>query len=442
MSGQWVVGVESLPGNIHRTLQEDFGLDDAKTRGLVILWWLATGGKTAEDVLEHVKRYYRDLNAAEGFAGEIESSTLAFLCQDTDEWLIDRLFALRQPAVIAGPSKACKTTIAVDLAVSLDTATPFLGHFAISRPRRVFVLSVESGDVTLAETATRICAARGLSLRDLRVRWGFRMGKGLARKEWRDALAQYIRFHRIDVAIIDPLYLAIGEGANPASLNQMVARLGAITSAVLEQDATPILVAHTVKDTPPGHPLQPRDLSGAGLAEFFRSWLLVNRLVPFDPARPGSHRLVANYGGSNGHCGVVSVDIEEGVQNADMNGRKWEVRVGPYQPPQQAGQRSGGARPRTSKAGKVDANAARVLEALKGLAEDQPTQPIQRRALQDQTKLSGSAITAALTRLEEDGAVTVHRETHYTTAGKAYQRHSVSLRSDPSRARAREGASS
>src|SRR3989442_617871 len=84
--------------------------------------------------------------------------------------------------------------------------------------------------------------------------------------------------------------------------------------------------------------MQLGDLAGAGVAEFARQWILLSRRKPYDPGRPGEHRLIMNYGGSAGHCGVLAIDVREGELQPGGPPRTWEVTCSPLQEAQQADQ--------------------------------------------------------------------------------------------------------
>src|SRR5262249_45698775 len=120
-------------------------------------------------------------------------------------WLVKRVLVKNQPGVVGGPIKCLKTTIGIDLAVSLASGTPFLGFLEVYRPVRVAVLSGESGSWTLQETARRICAARGIDPTILPLSWQTSLPK-LADPVHRGELARGLRTDSIDVVVIDPLY--------------------------------------------------------------------------------------------------------------------------------------------------------------------------------------------------------------------------------------------
>src|SRR3954449_12059816 len=75
---------------------------------------------------------------------------------------IDEVLAVGQPCMIAGATKTLKTSIGLDLYVSLASGKPFLGRFPVLQGARVGIMSGESGEATIKETLARIARARGI----------------------------------------------------------------------------------------------------------------------------------------------------------------------------------------------------------------------------------------------------------------------------------------
>jgi replicative DNA helicase len=249
------------------------------------------------------------------------------------EWLIDRILVRGQPAVLGGAKKTLKTSLAVDMAVSMGTGTPFLGHFPVQKRRRVAMFSGESGEATLQETATRVCAARGLSINDCTIEWAFKL-PNLDLQNHRVALGRFLRDKRIQVVFIDPLFMCLVSGAksiSPSNLYEIGPLLWRVSRTCLSAGATPVLIHHATKAagkrvTGSDEPLDLDDLSFAGVAEFARQWVLLSRREAFQPLT-GRSQLVMAVGGSAGHSGCWSVQVEEGLLRKDFGGRKWSIRV-------------------------------------------------------------------------------------------------------------------
>jgi hypothetical protein len=274
------------------------------------------------------------------------------------EWLVRRLIVRGQPIIGAGPKKSLKTTIVIDLAISLASGTPFLGYFEVYRPVRVAVLSGESGEFTLQETARRICAARNLRLADLgdMLTWQFSLPQ-LANQGHMAALRAGLERDGIEFVIIDPAYLAMLAGVAPGAIKaenlfDMGPLLLKVTRACLDAGATPCLIHHTRKRKPGDayDTLDLDDMSFSGFAEFARQWLLVSRREPYEPGT-GQHKLWLSAGGSAGQGGLWSLDINEGVIGEDFSGRTWAVDV------QTAGEERA-----TVKAGKEQERKSKSLE--------------------------------------------------------------------------------
>lgn len=257
----------------------------------------------------------------------IDSATFA-AADFRQEWLVKRCLVRGQVGVLGGGKKSLKTTIAIDLALSLATGERFLGEFEVYRPLRVCLISGESGEFTLQETARRIAIAKGIELAEANILWDFRLPQ-LSRPADLITLAAGLKAHQVDVLLFDPLYLALiagGSDVDAANLFEVGPLLANFTRACLDAGVTPIILHHFRKSSQAGDELDLNALAFAGIAEFARQWLLIGRRDDYVPGS-GQHRLTMVVGGSAGQSGSWSVDVDEGQLAEDFTGRKWEVAV-------------------------------------------------------------------------------------------------------------------
>ena len=301
--------------------------------------WLAAGG-TREKLLELIDRPERPDDppgddeetetAPEPAGWKYEPWTTAeFLAADlAEEWLIEDVFVWGMPALIGGPKKGMKTSTLVDLVVSIATGTPFLGHFAVPRPRRVCLISGESGKAALRRTLLNVCRSRGIDPNIENLHWLFEL-PALGGQVDRDALTSGIKERGDEVVVIDPAYLSILKGAPARTRTENLFEFGSIladaSNAITAGGATPVFAHHMRKLNQRFEPLDLDDLTQSGFAEFFRQWILLNRRERYDGQ--GLHRLFMSLGGSSGQSGEYEVDIDEGKLAADFSGRKWDVAV-------------------------------------------------------------------------------------------------------------------
>ena len=254
---------------------------------------------------------YKRLSCAELDVGDYEI-----------EYLIDRTLVSGQPCIIAGGKKSLKTSIILDMGISLAMGGFFLGRLKVNRACKVGIMTGESGLATIQETCRRICRAAGFNLGDI---GGLVFSDDLPKfgsVEHEDALRRFIMDDELEVVVIDPAYLCL-PGADAGNLFVQGDLLRGMTKVCSDTGCTMILAHHTRKTkTDPFSPPELEDIAWAGFREFARQWLLVGRREAYVPGS-GEHRLWLSVGGSAGHTALWALDISEGVPER----RRWPILV-------------------------------------------------------------------------------------------------------------------
>lgn len=244
------------------------------------------------------------------------------------DYLIDGVLVKGQPAIIAGPKKCLKTNVSVDLTLSLCTGKPFLGRFPIAKPIRAGMMSAESGEATMQETARRVALSKGLTLPPCELAtWCFDVPT-LKNFMHLKALRKFIIKNSLEVLILDPAYqMMAGISEDAANLFVVGPMLKTLGDILKECNCTPIICHHFKKGKlDPYEPAELEDIAWAGFQEYFRQWGLLNRRVRYDPDHGGHHELWFQVGGSAGHSGMWGLNIDERTQQTP-GGRIWDVNL-------------------------------------------------------------------------------------------------------------------
>jgi hypothetical protein len=225
-----------------------------------------------------------------------------------------------EAAAIGAPLKTTKTLISIDLAAALVTATPFLG-MDIPKPVPVWALTRETPSELWYELFEKAVRARGGD-------WGkaeelmmlsddedmFRLPDPTSKedvreqKELHDNLEAYLCRAGVKVAILDPLY-RIAPECNWSDLAAVGRMLDALLKPFTEAGTTPVVLAHFTKHASVGVWPTFDDLTGSGLAQYARAWLLLNRRTAYRFDQ--QHDLLALVGSSAGTGQQFSVHVNE-----------------------------------------------------------------------------------------------------------------------------------
>ncbi len=313
-------------------------------------------------------------------------------------WLVKQVLVAQQPAIVGGPKKCLKTSALCDLAISMGAGLPFLGQFKVPQAIRTGFLSGESGPHTIQDTARNVCKAKGISLEQAGVWWGFALPQ-LSQDEHLQRLEELIKENELQAIILDPLYLCLLAGnpeAQAGNMFDMGPLLAKVATTCLGAGATPILAHHNVKRPPDPYAVpELEDLAFAGIQEFARQWLLVGRREKYELGS-GQHRLWLNIGGSVGFSSCWAVDVFEGVVDDEFRGKTWEVGVASALEAIAANREAAEQRRTKTQEAKTKAQDAQVLNAIDELAK---TGENSRNRVRELCGLSGTKMAQAVARL-------------------------------------------
>lgn len=143
----------------------------------------------------------------------------AVLDIEKPQWLVEGIWQKGTYGMIAGEPKTYKSVQATDLALSVASGKPFLGHFKVQTEGAVLYIQEENNVQTVQDRVFKIASEKGLLTStpkglalpsDLPIYFSNNFGINLTDKNSRELLEDTIKRIKPILVILDPLYMMMG----------------------------------------------------------------------------------------------------------------------------------------------------------------------------------------------------------------------------------------
>lgn len=124
---------------------------------------------------------------------------------EKQSWLIEGLWTAQAVGCLAGSPKLGKSWLALDMAVSVASATPCLGAFPVHTSGPVLLYAAEDSTAALRFRLESLARTRGLEFRDLDVQVITADSLRLDRADDQDRLQATVVLHHPALLVLDPL---------------------------------------------------------------------------------------------------------------------------------------------------------------------------------------------------------------------------------------------
>lgn len=174
-------------------------------------------------------------------------------------WLVESLWAMSGVGILGGHPKSCKTWLALDIALSVASATPCLDTFPVDHPGPVLLFLAEDSADCVHDRVLGLCQHRGVDMAALDL---FLLTPPVLRldspSDYESLVATVDRL-RPRLLVLDPFVRVQTIDENSAS---EVSRLLADLTALKRTFDLAILLVHHTRKNGAGHPGQ--SLRGSG----------------------------------------------------------------------------------------------------------------------------------------------------------------------------------
>jgi hypothetical protein len=165
--------------------------------------------------------------------------------------------------LLGGPPKSLKTFLALEMAISVATATPCLGRFAVPRPGRVLLFAAEDATHVLRARIESLAQAHGTPLDKLDVGIIDTPHLKLDQRDAQADLHATIEKHSPTLLILDP-FVRLHAGLDENSSRDVATLLGFLRSLQRHHHLSIVVVHHTRKS-----PAQSQGFELRGSGDFF-----------------------------------------------------------------------------------------------------------------------------------------------------------------------------
>lgn len=178
------------------------------------------------------------------------------LARDLDDldadhrWLVEPLWARAGVGILGGAPKSHKSWIGLDLALSVATATPCLGRFAVRDPGPVMIYLAEDAPGVVKQRLRGLCAPRGLELDALPIHVVTAPSLRLDLSRDQQRLHATLAAFRPRLLVLDPFVRLHRIDENSAA--EVSAVLAFLREVQREHDLAVLVVHHARKNAAPG----------------------------------------------------------------------------------------------------------------------------------------------------------------------------------------------
>jgi len=167
-----------------------------------------------------------------------------------ERWLVEQLWCTSSVGVIGGAPKCAKTWLGLDMALSVATATPCLGKYAVSEPGPVLIYLAEDALPAVRERIDGMARHRGLDLDEVEIHVITAPVLRLDQDRDRTRLWETVRRLRPRLLLLDPLVRLHGIDENHAG--DVAELLGYFRLLQRQLGLSVLLVHHTRKNAADG----------------------------------------------------------------------------------------------------------------------------------------------------------------------------------------------